>query len=169
MSGLELVNDQLRSVARHIEQTDWSRHGEHLAAVEAELVEMNLHVRLVLALHEFVQDLDAAITRDIESGKAAPSAEGHKHLLTALQLFAEICPEILSAAEEFSRKGFPVSGIGRLREIAADPSAGITMAEFARAAAAIDQGDSRPPAEAAIPPDAFSAAHEAGKPFRHLD
>jgi hypothetical protein len=164
MSGLAMVTDQLKAVARH---SDWSSHAAHMNDVDAELAELNQQIKIVVSLRDFVGEMDDLLFRKITAGEIAPLTEGNELLGQAMELFALVCNEILPSAEDFARQGFPVAGISRIREIAANPSAGLMMAEIARTAAQMTAPDGSI-LESPIDPAIFDAATEKGKLFRHL-
>lgn len=164
MHGLALVNEQLETIARH---TDWSRHGEYMASVDAELAQLNQMITAIQSLHGLLVELDAICFRDIERGKLHPDPEVHKLLLTALSKFQTAGTVILQAAEAFALKGIPVPGVAALRKIAKNPGDGLYMTELAKAAQALDAGGAKPP-EVPFDEKSFDRIAQAGKAYRHL-
>lgn len=163
MQGLQLVNDQLESVSRSI---DWSRHGEEMVSLDAEVAELNQKIALVLSLHLFVVELDAICIREIDAGKASPDAEAHRLLDGALRKFQQTGAEIVAEAEGFIRKGIPITGIASLRKIVANPGDDLGMVRMMRAAEAL--GEQELPREAPFDESVFRTVEEKGARYRHI-
>jgi hypothetical protein len=132
MNGLEMVNEQLEVVSRH---TDWGRHGEFMAGVDAALAELNLQIKTVMTLREYVGQLDDIASREIFAGRKAPSLQDSALFLKAIKLFSRVSLALQSQAEVLARQGFRVDG---LREIAKDPAAGLSVIQMASAAKELD-------------------------------
>jgi hypothetical protein len=164
MNGLEMVNEQLEVVSRH---TDWSRHGELMAGVDSELAELNLQIKTVITLREYVGQLDDIASREILTGRKAPSLEGSDLFLKAIELFSRVSRALESQAEALARQGFRVDGLSRLREIAKDPAAGLSVVQMANAAKELDLGNGTL-RETPFDDATFAANAEKGRNFRHL-
>jgi hypothetical protein len=164
MHGHEFVNDQLDSVGKSY---DWSRHGQLMADLDAELAELNQKIRTLLSLHEFLVELDAICIRKIEAGQAAPNPEMARMLLTVLNRSQETSSSLLTQADAFMKKGIPVTGCAVLRMISRDPSDKLEMAGIARLALELDDG-SPVPREMPLSDDVLSALSRSDKSHRHL-
>jgi hypothetical protein len=164
MGGLKMVSEQLEAVSRY---RDWSNHAQHMEDVDAELAEINETVKIIVQAREFVGRIDDHLSQKIAAGESSPTAQSYAMFEHAMNLFSAVCKDVLPKAEDFARHGFPVEGISRLREIAADPSAGLVTAEIIRAAKQITSPDGSP-MEVEISDSQFEVASEKGKPFRHL-
>jgi hypothetical protein len=166
MHGLELINDQLEMVARG--SIDWSRQGEVMDSVDAELAQLHQLIKMVISTHQYLIEIDDICAREIEAGKKSPNTEAHSLLEKALALFRHASAELLSAAREFTRKGIPVTDLGILRKIEADPGAGLYMAKMLRLASELDAGENQPPREVPLSAQVHDALSRQSNPHRMI-
>ena len=167
MNGLDLLNDQIAAVNRHVEDVDWSRHDETMRSLDIEVGVVNQTVRTLLFLHQLLVETDALITSEIEAGKMPADAIVHRGMITAIENFSSAATKAVRMAGELVVKGIPINGFAALKRIAADPGSGLIMLEMATLSKELDSG-ANVPTEVQFTDRARAAAAAAGKEFRHL-
>ncbi|HXE52342.1 MAG TPA: hypothetical protein VN541_04970, partial [Tepidisphaeraceae bacterium] len=125
-------------------------------------------IETVTSVHAFVVEFDAICTRDIDSGKLAPTTQLHDLLQTTLKLFQQACGEILKDAAEFTRKGIPVIGLAAIKKIHAEPGDGLQMAQMLGLASQLNAGDGQPPHEVEFPEEIHAVMAGKNKPFANI-